>query len=321
MSTESKVGAFVIASILVLAAALYYVRTTQTVQGQVEYRTYFSYAGGLAPGASVLFGGIKVGQVTAVQPWSGDPTRIEIKFQVKRGTPVNAQSTARVGSVSLMSSPVLSLSTGSQNAPRLKAGSVVPSEETVRMEEVLRRISELAESVNGLVAELRTEIPALTSEAKQLLANLNQISGKKNQQNIEQILTELNTMTRRESAKIAEITQRISALAKHADEVVVAAEPLVKNMDKTVTNMNETVHIIRDQLEADLVELEATIQQAGTLLGSVQKVIQTNDTEIAEMVRNLRAASENVQALTESLTQRPWSLLRITQPEDREVPK
>ena len=96
MTTEAKVGAFLIASVLVLGSATYFVQTTQTVRGQVTYNTHFRNAGGLAPGAAVLFGGIKVGQVAAVRPWGEDPTRIEIVFAVKSGTPLNQKSTARV---------------------------------------------------------------------------------------------------------------------------------------------------------------------------------------------------------------------------------
>ena len=86
MTNEAKVGLFVIAGVAVLGAGVYFVRTTQTVKGQVPHKTYLRYAGGLAPGATVLFGGIKVGQVTAVRPDSEDPTRIEIGFQVRNGT-------------------------------------------------------------------------------------------------------------------------------------------------------------------------------------------------------------------------------------------
>src|SRR4051794_27704416 len=118
MSTEARVGAFVIASLVVLGGAVYYIRTTQSVRGQIPYTTQLRYAGGLDPGASVLFGGIKVGQVTAVRPSSQDPTRIEIRFQVRTGTPVNEASTARVGSVSVMTNPVLTLSTGNNEARR-----------------------------------------------------------------------------------------------------------------------------------------------------------------------------------------------------------
>ena len=68
MSTEAKVGAFVVVSFLVLGATAYFIRTTQNVRGQVVYTTYFRYAGGIAPGTAVLFGGIRVGARQRVYP-------------------------------------------------------------------------------------------------------------------------------------------------------------------------------------------------------------------------------------------------------------
>ena len=104
MSTEAKVGAFVVVSLSSWRDGML-IRTTQNVRGQAVYTTYFRYAGGIAPGTPVLFGGIRVGQVTAVRPAPADPTQIEVLFAVRPGTPVNEQCTVRVGSVSLMSSP------------------------------------------------------------------------------------------------------------------------------------------------------------------------------------------------------------------------
>src|SRR5579871_1861950 len=66
MTTEAKVGIFVAAGIVAVSYGIYFVRTTQTVRGKVPYVTYVRYAGGVAPGSDVLFGGIKVGQVAAV---------------------------------------------------------------------------------------------------------------------------------------------------------------------------------------------------------------------------------------------------------------
>ncbi len=68
MTTEAKVGAFVLACLSILTATLVYLMTAQFRGGSVPYRTYLRYAGGLEPGASVLFGGINVGRVTKVRP-------------------------------------------------------------------------------------------------------------------------------------------------------------------------------------------------------------------------------------------------------------
>ena len=321
MTTEAKVGAFVIASALVLVSAIYFVRTTQTVRGQVSYNTHLRNAGGLAPGASVLFGGINVGQVTAVRPWAADPTRIEIVFSVKSGTPLNQKSTARVGTLSLMTTPSLMITSGSNEAGRLSAGDVVQSAETLSLEEIGGHAAKLVDSADALITELRKTIPVLTGDVRTLLGNLNQISGAQNQKRIGEILTSLDTVLSREAPKIAQITDQISDLAKHADSVVGSVEPVIKHVDQAVATVDSTVTAIREPLTKDLGELESTLRAAHTLLADVQNVVGSNEGDIGETVRNLRSASENVRVLSESLKQRPWSLVRTKQPADRRIPQ
>ena len=82
MTTEAKVGAFVLGCFSILAFTLIYLVNLQFGGDTVPYHTYLRYAGGLEPGAPVLFGGITVGKVKAVEPWPSDPTRIEIQFNV-----------------------------------------------------------------------------------------------------------------------------------------------------------------------------------------------------------------------------------------------
>jgi len=279
------------------------------------------YAGGLAPGALVLFGGIKVGQVTAVRPSSADPTQIEILFEVKSGTPINQNSTARVGTVSVMSSPALSITTGSNEARRLGAGDTVASREAVSLEEVTLRLATVAESANKLINELSKEVPGLVRKADTFLGNLNTITGEQNQKQIEQILAEINGLLSRESPRIAKITDQISLLTQHADSVVLSFQPVAGNIDKTITNANNAIDAVRAPLVKDLTELERTIVEARALVASIHKVVNTNEENIDETMRNLRTTSENVRALSESIKQRPWSLIRTKQPADREVPQ
>lgn len=321
MTTEAKVGMFVFAGAAVLATAVYSIQTTQTVKGQVPYRTYFRYAGGLAPGATVLFGGIKVGQVTTVQPFQQDPTLIEIGFQVTKGTPVNEKATARVGSVSLMSSPALSISTGSNAARRLDPGEAVRSEETVSLEELSRRVAAVSDTANDLLLQLRNDVPTMTREARILLANLNRIAGSRNQKNIESILAEMDALLKRESPKIARITDQILVLAERADSTVASVAPVIENANRTITNVNTTVDGIRDPLAKDLAELERTLVQARLLLENVDSIVRSNESDVGETVRNLRTTSENLRVMSESVKRQPWSLIRIKQPPDRKVPQ
>ncbi len=50
MTTEAKVGTFVLASLLILTSTVGYLANAQFRGGKLPYRTYLKYAGGLDSG-------------------------------------------------------------------------------------------------------------------------------------------------------------------------------------------------------------------------------------------------------------------------------
>jgi len=50
-------------------------------------------------------------------------------------------------------------------------------------------------------------------------------------------------------------------------------------------------------------------------------MIRANNDKIDDTVENLRTATGNLDQLTDSLKQRPFSLIRIKQPKERAVPQ
>src|ERR1700683_2832064 len=158
MSTEAKVGLFVVLAAVLFIGTVYFVGNDQWGRHVIPYRTYLRYAGGVEPGAAVLFGGIEAGRVAAVRAWNEDPTKIELLLEVKEGTPINASCTARLGAVSLMSAPAISISTGTTAAPRLKPGGVIASEETVSIDEMARKLAGIADNAQGLITQVEGQI-------------------------------------------------------------------------------------------------------------------------------------------------------------------
>lgn len=321
MNTETKVGAFVIVCLVLLGVTVYYVGNEQWGRHLTPYRTYLRYAGGVAPGTEVLFGGIEAGRVTAVRSWSQDPTRIEILLEVKEDTPVNGKSVAKLGAVSLMSSPALSITTGTQDAPRLKAGQVIPSQETVSLDDMARKISGIADSAEDLITQVQGELKGISGRAETLLANLNDVTGPANRTQIAEILQEVNSLVAQQSPKIDRITDQVLLVSRDADSVINKVGPLVDHTDATVVNVNSTIDQLRDPIRQDLAQLQSTMEQAKSLIGSIQTVVRSNDDNIHETIENLRVATENLDQLTDQVKQRPWSLVRIRQPKDRKVPQ
>jgi phospholipid/cholesterol/gamma-HCH transport system substrate-binding protein len=307
VTTEAKVGAFVLGCFAVLAFTVIYLMHAQFGGHTVPYRTYLRYAGGLEPGASVLFGGIDVGRVTGVQPWASDPTKIEILLAVKQNTPLNEKSVAKLGLTSVMSGASLSITTGSNDAKRLPPGSSIQSQEAASLDEIAGKMATVADNANGLIVQARGELEGISGDARSLLANLNTVTGPPTQKKIQAVLDRVNGLLATEGPKIDHISDQLIALSKHADD--------------TIQNVNGTVTDVREPIRKDLAELQNTLQQARQLLSDMQVMVRANDYKIDDTVENLRTATDNLDQLTDSLKQRPWSLIRIKQPKDREVPK
>jgi len=314
MKTEAKVGAFVLASLTILTFTLVYLMTTSSHSGSVPYKTYLHYAGGLEAGAPVLFGGINAGSVTAVRPSTTDPTRIEILLDLKPGTPVNEKSVAKLGSVSLMSGPVLLISTGSNEARRIVPGEAVPSQDVASMDEIIAKVSTVADNANALMTQVQGELTGISGDARTLLANLNTLTGRPNQKRI-------NAMLEQMSRLVTDARPKIDGMLDQVSRVTTKLGPVVDHADGAIQNISGTVADIRDPLRKDLAELQTTLQEAKGLLANMQVVIRANDFKIDETLENLRITTQNLSDLTNSVKQRPWSLIRIKQPQDRKVPQ
>jgi len=321
VNTETKVGMLVIVCVALLGLTFYYVGNEQWGSHVTAYKTYLRYAGGVGPGAQVLFGGIEVGRVKAVRAWSEDPSRIEILFEVKEGTPLNEKSVAKLGSVSLMSSPAISITTGAQSAPKLKPGQVVTSQETVSLDDMTRKLSGIADSAEDLIGQVQGELKGISGRAETLLTNLNEVTGPTNRNQIAEILRQVNQLVATQAPKIDHITDQVASITQNADTVINKVGPLVDHTDATVLNVDHTIDELRDPIRQDLAQLQSTMEQAKSLIGSLQTVVRSNDDNIQETIENLRVATENLDELTDQVKQRPWSLVRIRQPKDRKVPQ
>jgi len=307
LSTEAKVGAFVLSCAAVLAFTVIFLLNAEFSGDTVPYRTYLRYAGGLQPGASVLYGGINCGKVTAVRPWTTDPTRIEILLEVKKGTPLNEKSVAKLGFVSIMNGAALSITTGSIDAKQLPPGSVVPSQEAASLDEIAGKFAGVADSANTLITQAQGELNQVGGNLNHLLTNLGTMTGPPNQRKVQAILDNIDRLIADERPKIDRITDQLERVSQHADD--------------TIQNANGTVTDLRGPIRQDLSELQATLEQARGLLQSMQVIVRANDYKINDTIDNLREATDNLNQFTNSLKQRPWSLVRIKQPQDRQVPK
>ena len=133
---------------------------------------------------------------------------------------MNEKSVAKLGAVTLMASPAISITTGAQKAPRLKPGDAIPAQETVSIDDMARKLSGIADSAGELIAQVQGELKGISTRADTLLANLNDATGPVNRKQIAEILQQVNTMVAQQSPKIDRITDQVLLASRDADAVI-----------------------------------------------------------------------------------------------------
>jgi hypothetical protein len=78
---------------------------------------------------------------------------------------------------------------------------------------------------------------------------------------------------------------------------------------------------LREPIRQDLAQFAGDHGAGKSADRRVQTVVRGNEVNLRETLENIRVASENLAQLTDQVKQRPWSLVRIRQPEDRKVPQ
>src|SRR5208283_5992566 len=103
--------------------------------------------------------------------------------------------------------------------------------------------------------------------------NLNDATGPTNRKQVAEILQRVNTLVTQQSPKLDRLTDQVLLVSQDADAAIKKIGPLVDRTDGTVANVNSTLDQLRDPIRQDLAQLQSTMEQAKSLLVSVQTLV------------------------------------------------
>lgn len=320
MSSEAKVGLFVIVALTIFVVAFLSVANIQLTGEKAPFKTYFAYIGGLDEGGLVRYGGRKAGIIRSVRPWADDPTKTEVIFDLRTDVPINRDSRATIASLNALGQNYLEITPGSIDAPRVEPGGTIVSIEALTFTDLINKVARVTDKAVELMGDVQGKLDLVVADADELLNNLNALTGEENQENIRKLLANGNKLIEDQSPKIDRITTRIDSMLANVEALTDDLRKVAEDADKTVLNVNRTVEETREPIKQDLAELERTLKQARETIAEVRALVIVNEQNVNETIENFRAASENIEALTDDLRQRPWSLIRVKPKPDRKVP-
>jgi phospholipid/cholesterol/gamma-HCH transport system substrate-binding protein len=307
---EAFVGLFVLVAAGLLIATVFSL-TGFFNRGDVVYRAFFKNAGGLRPGAEVRYaGGPPVGRVEEVRADPRDATRMEIVFRVKPEIPIKTDSLAAISSTSPLSDNFLGILPGSNAAQKAPSGSILKSKDYVGLDELEAEIAELGPQAKTLLANLNQRI----TELQVTVARVNDVLNDRNRQNLSASLDNARSV-------LEENRKPLHSTITHLDDASAKLAPLLDDLKKTNADAQKTINTLegtisenRPELRQSVADLRRVLETANSVTDQLDRTLNANGENIDDILNNFRQASQNLRQFTETLKQRPYTLLRSSLP-------
>ena len=245
-----------------------------------EYTAAFSDVSGVGEGAEVRYAGLGVGRVRRVDIDPADPRRVLVTFRVRDGTPVRANTRARLVAPGGGPASYVNLLPGAPDAPPLAAGARLPSDQGPTLEDVLVRVTALLGRTDTLLAAAE---PLTRGD----------------------FFGQLARTTARVDTLVTAASRSSARWGPRAQHALRRTEDLLARTDRVVAALDSA----RPALARAPVEAAATLAESRALLADVRAGLAQGG-GVEEVMRNLAAAGENLSRLSARLERDPLSALR-----------
>jgi phospholipid/cholesterol/gamma-HCH transport system substrate-binding protein len=300
-------GGLLIVTLVLLSGAL----TT----GDTTFHAFFKNAGGLQPGSEVRYaGGPPIGRVRKVQVDPGNSTRMQVDFAIHPNIPVKTDSTVIITSNSPLGENFLDILAGTIPAQRAPAGYTLQSKEPVSFSDIADKINALAPTANELLVNLNDRVV----ELKETLNRVNDLLNDRNRQNIAESLANVRGM-------LQEDRPLVHSTLDHVNTASAKLGPLIDDFKKTSEQANVTLDHIdsmikenRPDIRSAVKNLRASLVKANSILSQLDTTVANNSENLDEIIDNLRRITENMTAFTETIREKPYLLIRSSDPKRHE---
>ncbi len=291
-------GVFMLAFAAAVFASVYWLRGVASLGATTVYTVRFQGAApGVEVGSSVLFNGVRVGEVDKIAFDSTDPNEVLVTISIERQTPVRVDTRVGVDNLGPISAGLISLRGGGANSPPPSGVAGEPPVLTadpalsVGLGETARTV---LQRVDKVVADDSDSLHATLSNLQVFSETLSRNSGR-----IDSILAGLERMTGGGQPK---------APAPMYDLAAPTSAPAVKKLaasltvaEPTAVVMYDSQHVLLRQKNGGFVSLDDA-QWSDSLVKLVQaRLVQTyeNAQLFASVSRPVEGASPEVQLLVD----------------------
>ena len=249
MSLESKVGAFVIAGLVLLGTAIFLLGDF-TMESRYTVNVTFHDVANLSKDSPVKLAGVEVGKVKRLALEHG---LAKVACSIREGVAIHKGAQFSVASTGIIGSKYLAIEQGDPSQGLIAAGSTVEGVDPVSLEKAMTKtLSSLQEMLGELNAKgprgsLTENLRDTVANVRELTANLNDLIATSKPQ-LEKSMDRMDQITAKLDELLAKSNQMMTGLA--TDKGAVGAllhDPKVKeDVKETITSVKDAAATAKD---------------------------------------------------------------------------
>jgi len=157
MSRTFRLGAFIVATLLIFAAGVFWIGGKQFMfNSTYRLNADFQTVAGLPDGADVRVGGVHEGTIARIQLPRGPNEKVRVVMKMKNTTRnvVKKDSVAAIRSEGLVGDKYVEVSFGSENAPNVDNDDLIQGEAPLEFSDLLKKTNGLLDSAGGAMQDI-----------------------------------------------------------------------------------------------------------------------------------------------------------------------
>lgn len=310
-SEEIKVGLFVFGAVVLLVLALVLVGQVNVFrQPRNTYTLRTKFAGGVEAGAAVRYAGVKIGKVTKTEILETDPAHVIVTISVDTQSPIRTDSKAEVSSLGLLGENYIEIHPGSPEAKRLPSGSEIPVTEAVRWAELVNQFGGATGDARAMINDARPRVNAA-------LDNIKDLTDAENREHVRRVLLRMDQILTDSQPRVKAVLTNFESSSAKIDKFMDDIKVTRAHLDKLLQNWGHLAEGDQADVQQTLKDLRETLTQAEQTMDEVRRLMVANREHLDVTLENMRVSSENIREFTDTVKQRPYSLVRVKNPPDR----
>jgi len=312
---EAKVGLFVLGALtLLLAGALWISRVSLFGERQHLYEVLMKDSAGVREGDGVRLAGVEVGRIKHVTLHPGQEWPVSLQVLLDPEIMVHADASARIGSVGLLGSTFLEIDPGSVQAPPLSPGSPIRGQETASLAKLLAQVDQISGKAINLVDQTTRTLDQVSGQLQPLMTQAGRFLSEENADAVRDLLVTTRATLKESAPRIAELVKNVDSISDKVDRTMEGMPDLSRRISRVVDDLDAALGPDGTRLVGVLDSAQNSITSAGNTLS----MVNGKRAEVEAILTDLHDAAANLKELSQTLKERPFSLVRIKPEPDRQ---